>query len=156
MSWWIPFDYQKVVLDVYKDIDVKVDVEIDADYDLDVDIYKDIDVNANLYSNVDLDGNLAVLTGNLDNISLNETTAVLSVDTDIFGAESFAQVNSGATLLQATATATSSETIKIGPFEAEIPLKTGTYTEIDIQVEEFDHGTNIAVIMESSTDTDFG
>lgn len=166
MSWWRDWNNDnefEFEVDIDKEFEIKLDFEFDIEYDLDVEIEKKIDVDADIDQDVDLDGNLALVTANVDVVndpkahdSNNNNSEAPEVQvvaaTDLFGALSQGGFTSHDVVVIGQATADSSFTI---PYtDIALPAKTGTFTELDLTVEIFPHGSNTTIIMQSATDTD--
>lgn len=176
MSWWRDWNNDnefEFEVDIDKEFEIKADFEFDIEYDLDLEIEKKIDVYNDFDQKVDLDGNVAVVTSNVDivtdpkdndnggdpkydsNGDMIVPTVQVAAITDIFGSTSQGQYSGGGYDVVALSTADSSETLSL-PYigDVTIPLKTGTFTELNFDVEIFPHGSNTTIVMESVTDTD--
>ncbi len=147
MSYWYG-NYESLYLDVYKDIDVKFDVEVDHDIDYNLDIYKDVDVDVDIKTDVDLEGHSAVATGAFEEIG--PLTVIGTVSTATTPVSSHAQ-GTGAVVDFGYDTPHVYSDVTVDANA----IGYATFAEIDIMVEEFDHGSLTTVISESATDNGY-
>lgn len=142
------YDWQYTDVTVKKDFDIYQDIYINNNYDLDVNIDKYSNVYENIDVKVDITGFLAVLTANIDNTS-DGKYAVLgdaAIVTDAFTSQAvydgtIASPQDDGSL--AVVGAYTGSALSFGK---------DTYVELDLTIEAFKDGYNIAIIAEAASD----
>lgn len=138
----IPIDFQAVLLEIKKNIDVKVEFDVETDYELDVKIDKDVDVDVDIKTDVDLDDNSALLTAVFETV--NPNYAVLG--------NTLTFTDDYTSLAQANGTVASGNSVISLVDATSRAYGDKTFAELDITVEAYDFGSITTIISESATD----